>query len=718
MDARKTRAAAIPFVSASALVLVIIGVAACILLLILGGTRNLQHATDAGNLNVAKEALKTPSFPLTGTAYTQFSGLTDPQTGSMDLVDYNRVVGQAYLVALNALADRPQGDPGGHPSQQGINDAMQVTEAANGSIKGDTSGIGQKFYQLFGVKDSSNKLFDKFNEVANRNSMRMFNADGQIQNDFDGWDVSFMGNGDPTNVYIGTEPGQNNLPYIGDSGIRANDPSSPLYGTFQTTISSVPTQDKSAQYLAGYTPFKFGPNWTLYGVPVYPGCQPHHVAGRDFNAAKVQNDSTLEGLVPPNSFRSAASVAVSPQSNSTSQARMEAFAIVGTLDSGFPISIPHGFIVVKNLPGSGNNYIVNNTNNVYAQELMEGIYLATTAGGGAAYSTDQQSLQNWVTYNNGKKAGPMPSADGIFFSNPSDTAISITSMHYGSDSQPMCLWTDVAGSNANSTCAGLEQSFNQSYPSDQGTMLGDGGPLMAVEELKKAVIQKYPKHPVVIPCPDQPTGLRLWQLASDPSVTGAPARVNNNIHKGYPKGAQVSTDGTIGQLVAQVLGGSELQMNLVYGQMAQRMHEIDLGTPEAAGIAWLQAQATPIPLGSTWYIYHDSGSWHFTQAGDPTLPAWMSPAPPSPGILPDGSLQRYWVKYKTINSLVNPAHEISIHDHLYTEFSTSASPGYDVIDWQPSSGYANELGQLTFANYCGGSLFGSDPIGGTYDAPD
>jgi hypothetical protein len=719
MCKRSATAVSLSLIPVVGLIIILLGVAVYFLLNIIGGFRSLKDATDSGNLNVAKCALKVPSFALVDADFSDFSGLVDPSSATMNLQMYNRVVGQAYLVALNALSDRPQGQANGQPSQQGIADAMLVTKAANGlpgrgvANGAENPGVGAKLCQLFVDNSNKNPLFDRFMQTANSNSLRMFNADGQLQNDYNSWQVSFMGAGDATNVYISSDPSQTNLPYIGDSGIRANDPSSPMSGLVQSTINTKQHSAKDTSFLAGYTAFNFGPGWTLYGVPVYPGCQPHHVAARDFTTAASQNATTFMGVVPPNAYESAALIVDRKKTGTTNRA--ESYSIVGTVDQTYPASIPHGFIIIKNLPGMGNNQIVDKTDNVYGKELMQGIFLATTKGGGAAFSTNEQSLKNWVDYNNGKVGGHPPSPDGIFFFDPTDRASGIISMNY--QGQPLCLWTDVSGDQSNEACSCLEGSFNSAYPPGNATESGDGAPLMAVEQVKKTVIQDYPAHPVQVPGPAQPSGLRLWQLASDHTVTGAAARKNNNVPKNNPKGAQVSIDGTLAQLIDQVVGDSPARMNSIYVQLAQRMTEIDPSTTQDAAVKWLQSQNATIPMGSTWYIYHDSGSWHFVNATDPALAKWMPASPPRADILPDGTLQRFATKYQTVNELVDPAHEISIHDHLYTQFNIDATPGYDEVDWQPSSGYMNELGQLTFSNYCGGSLNGA-PVRPEYNAPD
>ena len=81
--------------------------------------------TDSGNLNVAKEALRSPKLSVFGAGpfdignaaflseiQKNFGDLQDPANGQLDLLVYNRLVGQSLLVALNAADENtPVADP-------------------------------------------------------------------------------------------------------------------------------------------------------------------------------------------------------------------------------------------------------------------------------------------------------------------------------------------------------------------------------------------------------------------------------------------------------------------------------------------------------------------------------------------------------------------------------------------------------------------------------
>ena len=740
MQTRSATGASLGLVAACAFIIIIVGIGLFFLMQVFGGFRELQHATDAGNLNVAKEALKVPSFPVTDAYQTDFAGLVDPDNSSnMDLQVYNRVVGQAFLVALNAMADQPRG--GGTPSTAGLDNAALVAQAANGG-DGTNTGVGQKLYQLFDMR-GNNDLFNKFDYVAKKNSLRMLGNsanNGALSGNPTGWDIAFMGQGDPTNVYAPNDL----MPYMADTGVRINDSSSPYAGSLQGMLASVPS--KTNKYLKGYAPFTLGipgHTWTLYGVPVYPTLMPHHISGRDFSTSKASYDATFQNIVPPNAFKSVSS---STDKSTNALTQMEAYGLVGAQNADYQMSIPHGYIVVKNLPGispSGGT-LYDPMDSLYANELFNGIYVAKTQSGQLLFTTDNSgsgNMQQWINYNqavaNGQSPGAQPPLDGVYNADGSQVTDGTQIQNWNTGTQ-MCNWMNTANEPPDPTCANLLPGFENAYPHTQQNAIPDSSQLMSVESLKRDVIAHFNSHPVTLSCPTdasgQPkqSGLRVWVRTdrytgqvttadADPGArqdNPAPGRSDSPPNS---LGAQISKDGTLIQLIDEVTVRGSAEENALLNQIAQRMHEVDPATTESAAITWIQQQTQTLPMGTTWFIYFNSG-WHFARGqmgtavdGTP-VPSWL----PStlPGGLPDGAQQQFQTSYVTINQLVDPGHEVGIHDHLYTVMPTdvaNTSTGLDMANWTPSSGYKNELGVLQFANQCG--LQGQS-LGGSYTAPD
>lgn len=790
MHVRNSHGATLGLVATTAFVIILIGVGLFFLYQIFGGFRELQGATDAGNLNIAKQALKIPNYLISSSDPYQldFTGLQD--TNGVDLQVYDRMVGQAYLVGLNAQADRPQGNPGGSPSQAGLSDADIVADTANQGYNGN-QGIGAQLYSLFNNHSAGNQLFgggggsDLFGSIADSNSTRMLGSDGQVQNNYQSYDIAFMGVGDPTNVYVDTTI----LPYIGDTGTPAGSPGSPLYAGIQSNLDTV----NGTSYLKGYVNLTGSmPGAALYGVPVYPGNQPHHVAGRDFYAAKAANDATFapggQGIVPPNAFKSAAS---SANKTSANQAQMEAYSIVGSQQTTYQAAIPNGYIVLYNPKGTLANYTTL-PDSVYNNELMPpGIFIAQTTSGQAVFTTDQNNLDAWAKYNQSVANGGNPSkpsttdSNGNSIENFTSGSDTPTNIAFDSNGNPIpyqgttnCQWMDVSGPTASSPCQNLLSNFESAYPTTPipAPPTGNNPQLMAVELYKQTVINNFNSHPIPLNCPasgagSNPSGLRFWVQPGNSKVpnsgaVGTQARTVDNPVPGPYNGAastytstvnvgsnsgspytvhmcQISVDGTIAQLLSEVYnldtpGGNltpaditALSTSIPIMQIAQRMHEIDPTTTASQANNWLLSSQTPIPMDSTFYIWHQSATpgiagWQLTNTAPPGLHGTLVPTTPGFGAssLPDGSLQTYASgPYTTVGYLVDPPFEYNIHEQAYTIVNGAATPtpgvgtGVDGAYWQPSSGYRNELGQLTFVNFCGGSL-ANNPPGGTFDAPD
>jgi hypothetical protein len=138
----------------------------------------------------------------------------------------------------------------------------------------------------------------------------------------------------------------------------------------------------------------------------------------------------------------------------------------------------------------------------------------------------------------------------------------------------------------------------------------------------------------------------------------------------------------------------------------------------------LKTNPTTFELDTVHYIWYDTkaSQWQMTTKSPPGRHAINSSGTPT-YMKADGSLQRYvsdpGTGYQTIDTMVDPHYEIGAHLQLYTVYPDPAtsSRGEDVFDWQPSSGYGNLLGTLTFRNFCGGALSGNNN-GGTYTTPD
>lgn len=731
MSTRNAKGATLALVAASVVIIILVGVGLFFLMQLFGGFRELQHATDAGNLNVAKQALLTPNYDLASEQQNEFQGLIDADTQKMNLLTYDRCYGQALLVALNAASDRdPQSDADPakqKPSKLGLDNAKAVAQICNYGSSSSSKGVGRQMYDLLSSQSDS-ALFKKFDFVSNRNSTRMLGSDGKLDHREQSFDVAFMEPGGPTNVYIDN----NILPFIGQTNTKASLPS---------TADSGKTRGAD-KYLAGYRKVNFNVNgntgnvaFDLIGVPVFPGKQPHLVSGRDFQAAKTANDATFQDLVPPNAFKSVTNSAVNSVSTSQQTARAESYAIVGVLDRDFEVSIPRGYIEIFNPDGIGGNPQPP-PNDVYNKELMTGIFLAKTEPTGVAFSTDEKLLKDWADYN--KKADADKSqADydklvdrsydkdnnpKVNFKPESNSFENIKEP--GSGGKNACYWQDVRGANKSAPCTNLEGDFNKKYPGGETTGSGDKSALTTVEKLKENVVQLYNSQSWdaapdgkcgTLGCPSpSESGLRYWdfkdhRLTGPVHHQGAAAR-GANAATAAGASYKISRAGTLNEMFSlfdntDQGGGASAT---VKRQIIQRMREVDPNLTDAQADT-LFDNGPKLELNTTHYIYKADGVWKFDNAAPParTLTGARTP---------DGSLQRWTVKYPTVNLLVNSVHEQGIHQQYYTDTSAQTK-AVDVLDLQLSSGRGNLLGKLSFRNFCGGAL--ADNAGSTYYcAPD
>ncbi len=313
MQIKRRRGATLGLVAVLVLVLVVLGVGFFILTKMLGGGRELANSVDAGTLNVAKRAFLNPSKAARDFANPDVASnfeMLSPD-GKFRLENYNRLVAQSMIVALNA---KDEGTSAAASNAKKVWDALNDVAQFLRTNHGSSAVMGGYFQNLAGV-----------------NNLKMLGQNGISLN---GYDISFTARGESTNVFV------NPL----------------LLSTF--TASSLPMSSGSRksptgnQFMAGYTPLSVAlSTGTLVfsGVPVNPQDRPHLIGGFIFDGGK--DPAFMPGypaeVLPPNSFRSAGE---SKESHTQTFGGAVASAIVGSLDREYEAAIPNGYIEVKNGP--------------------------------------------------------------------------------------------------------------------------------------------------------------------------------------------------------------------------------------------------------------------------------------------------------------------------------------------------------------------------------
>lgn len=398
MKNSRRRGATLGLVAVLSLTIGLVGVGLFFLAKLVGGHRELEHATDSGNLNVAKQSVRSPflrvfgnggNFDIADAAILEavqrnFSELADPSNGQIDLLVYDRLVAQTFLVALNAAAD----NGGVNPNPLGIIRARQLIQVLNDPANGVGVSLARKL-----KGDSALDL--NFSALAAQNNVRMFRPNQQTQPVTNVKDISFMVRGAPSNVVLNPAV----LPPPFNQGNLA--------GNFFVK--------NGTPYFVGYVPLTV-PNVTdnntnaIMAVPLRPGERPHLVDGITFNQLQPSPlpgpDGQVRTRIPPNAFQSGG---LAFDGRTVLMQSAVSCAIAGSLNATFPLQILNGYIAVANGPGVeptgppgpigfsspgpqciNANLTEGMTSDVFSGVLMTGVWeiAAPGANGGVAISTD------------------------------------------------------------------------------------------------------------------------------------------------------------------------------------------------------------------------------------------------------------------------------------------------------------------------------------------
>ncbi len=496
---RSAKGSIFVFISVLLFAIIVIGMGFFVLIKTLAGMRELQNATESGNLNVAKSALRSPAIKLEqGLEQNNFSGLVEDD-GTINLRTYNRLVGQVLLVALNAQA---QGTPESREHARSLISTLQI----------GTSSIGQR---LTDALSDGFALQTPFNKLAGANFLRLLEQHIPTHRVAE-YQTGYLKKGASANVYLD--------PTIIPTGTAV--PS----GTY-----SVGSQDSSGfQYLSGYQPFEVPGIGSIAGVPVLPGQRPHLVSTNDFadHTALPVSGMTL----PPNSFKSAGTAKEHASQNFL---RAISCSIVGALNNKFTASIPHGYLVINNPSGSWDSTPPPNPSNMLNHELFTGVFVSNNG----AFSTDRTLIEKWAAYNSvNPPSGPQPPTEGLFGDPHGIKSV-------GGDGYPsQCDYTSLDGAGANSGCQSLRNAFEQAYGANY-KLSGTSSELTAVEQLRANAWALFPAGGSMSE-PSGFTGIRIFNY-DQPSPVAA----------GQPP--VFTKAGSISQILSQVGHGSGSEQSII-----------------------------------------------------------------------------------------------------------------------------------------------------------
>jgi hypothetical protein len=749
MTRRRSKGAVLSLVAVCCLLVIIIGIGLFFLMKVLGGGREVANATDSGILNVVKQTMATPNVSPAGTSFA-YCGI--PAGNNINLYSYNRCVGQAMLVALNAMSSGTS-TAGDH--------AASVLSELNHSIalplrQALTTGSGSSFdYQ------------SAFTQLTGMNSTKM--GGNNIVN-APGYGAAWMLGGTSAAVNASS-----NLYFEKDQfGPQISLPT----GLFNTNATIQPPPDKPGTqgdypgYVLGYTPFKLSVNGgggmqdLFYtALPVFPMQMPHLVSIGDFNA---NTDGNFDQFVPPNAFKVSSK---SLDSNSSTFGGSVACALVGAVDSGYAVSMPAGYVEIFNRPGTTLSGIIptDNSNNIFNNEMFNppGISLSVVNGssGPAAVFSNIPGANNtssnpttlvddWASYNSGSNNGSgAPSTSQIYAAtNPAQAGLPATrsvltqikAPFYTSPKDNNCLTQLQAAGYLQGSCLNwlnsIALTYGRTLPSASGTDMSTMGAVFSnVDVIKYQVINAFQNHMqgVQILAPSGPTysdnaamngstGMGMYEDKNFPNqVLGAthtyPSPYNTmpimKPKTPYIYLQQIDAWGNSNSC------GTQTIMNQLYYRCKQIQPTCTL-----TDVQNLLASNT-MPMGEKFYIYlpkADQTGSLVMDAGPP--PAFSSAIADGQPVDPTNHCQG---EYGLVNHMVdvsrNPQYwgvgpettaiteaDLNLHAQPYYGPTTPIGPvgqtagltGIDHALWQDSSGYGNLLGHLEFANtVLGGNMF-------------
>ena len=742
-------------VAVCAFVIVLIGVAVFFLSKLFGGGNELRHATDSGNLNVAKIAIRHPNIPvntLTGIQKNNFSLLGDETKNPtelaghpINLLSYNRAVGHTLLVALNADAQNNFPSSGSSPAaiahKNLLKDALQ---------KDDGSSLGAT---LRDALVAGTDVKERFQDPAQQNNVRMF---------------GHMSGSGLSHVATGYR-----VAYID----RTEHPSEATTHMSQATNLVIPP---SISGITGFIPagmisqkhFKNGTNYNLIrgyhdeagigviGVPVYPDDQPHLVSDREFSASQAEPLDSV--AVPPNGFQSLAN---STEQKSQVTTNATASAKVGSLNTIFPLNFKNGYIEAINGPAavsvSGNFGM----NTVIEDELGQGGGIDVS---GPVFSNDPgvDGLNDWAKHNFAKD-NPTNPGSGDHMGEPGTSGYYKTSNGSGAgasdlknvpykttDGSPIdgttnannieavsVHCTDTMATSGGAPCENLYDGgqFHNAYPPEPGTGGGSqtANNLMAVEcakcMLQMAFNQENASIDLGEKCNGAPfppgtseegkgTGLKIFSHVDGANLPSKAPSGNCHITS--------ARNGTIQELFEQTHPGS---FNELFGPehggssltLWNRINEMNPSVSEGLNYNTTKSFIANGPYGGSGggfpmetvaYIYYDySGSTPTLKFNFETPPGKLAGARETP----DGPYypQRYsTAPYGIVEGvddggpdIVNPPRDRGIHKIMYQSGPDHTNIlAQDFAGWQTSSGFNNKLGQILFRQVATGSAGGFD----------
>ncbi len=521
-EIRNKHGSTLSLVAVCLVVLVILGVAFYYFSRMFGGGREVGDAVDGGTLGIARRASRQIAVNLATLPSTsdvqQFGPLSDPpNSNAINLLTYNRLVGQAILVSINA---------------QAMGNTQAATSAKN--VWTSVQAVGQA---LTAQLNNANTFAGAFNQVSNlsNSSMLGINGSNTVNYNMSQFKTAYMRNGLASNIYIPQDlyndlsgkDAQGNpddfasvgatiqnqlkaliVPTVGNNGSQLTFNTASTAFSLSPALTGAPMQASSggAGYLPGYTNISLLPGSAPAFVPVVPFNPPHLVSKYEFNQQNSASPVVASGLtavVPPNAFE-ASGQANQNTANVNNVASSIACAVIGcpttvvtagnatsaiqTMAGQYPLQIPGGFIRLENLPGlspPGGAMVANGANDIFNNELYgyPGITQSNPVDstGNGVFSTDPNAVPNWANYNSAANAALASAVSAASSSSSTTSSTSSTSSTSTSSTSSAAVSADSTNKadyyppNSGRLTSTTYNNLAPKYPANISSMYAPGG---------------------------------------------------------------------------------------------------------------------------------------------------------------------------------------------------------------------------------------------------
>jgi len=269
---------------------------------LMGGSREVRNAVDAGALNLSKRI-----FELRVPADSNYNDVAD-SNGQVGMSNINRVWGKAYLINANIQQMQADGQLG--PAGLGNGDAAY--QAAQN--------INDQLYQEVSCRQ---KHSDFFNQVAGFKQATLLSGDTTVTKD--------------------THTGNQESPMASIAMVDRGDESNIVFNPSQLPkmVKASSVQHGNKDYLSGYTPMQAN-NKSFSFTSFHVGEMPHLISQDYFDKNRADHAPVgSNGTAIPNAFKIDGTV-------QSTQGSLGAVACaVANPQRQYSLAIPHSYIVVN-----------------------------------------------------------------------------------------------------------------------------------------------------------------------------------------------------------------------------------------------------------------------------------------------------------------------------------------------------------------------------------